>query len=111
MTTKHKNTPATPLPWHIDGKYIRHDRERDPRGPAIADCDLSHGIGEVGEKDARNAAYIVHAANAYPQLIEKARAVLTAWQSVPEDMQVPDEINGGQIEELAALLHELGEDA
>ena len=66
--------------------------------------------GVLAERDANNAERDRLAAE-NRRLVKAARAVVTAWQSVPEDAQVPDEINSGQIEELAALLREIGEEA
>ena len=94
MTTKHK--PATPLP-HIGVTDANQ----------IWDGSRSMVIGEFQLR--QDCGYYAHAANAYPEFVAKARAIVEAWRSVPDDAQVPDEINGGQSEALEALLRELGE--
>lgn len=95
--------PATPLPWHIEeSSIIRSGGKslaktyRGGQGNILADTD---------------AAYIVHAANAYPKLIKALRKIIAGWNAIPEDTQVPDSINDGRVEAAEALLRELGEDA
>ena len=51
--------PATPLPWIVDG-----DEVTDGTG-TVADV-----FGETSEDREQNAAYIAHAANMYPKLVE-----------------------------------------
>ena len=68
MTTK----PATPLPWTVPIGPIAeivHDAPNE-KALVIADC--------IGTECVRkqNAAYIVHACNAYPLMIERIKIVL-----------------------------------
>ena len=84
------HTPATPLPW-------RSEHER-----ALL---RFFNQGNTNENARQNAAYLTHAANAYPRLVAALRAVSVA------------EVNGpmihvtAQTEAAQALLRELGEEA
>ena len=81
-----KHTPATPLPWIDDGDLIIADDD----GPAYS---------PVAENMARSdRAFAVHAANAYPRLIDALR-----WHTTGHG--TPD-LSG---QKGRALLHELGE--
>lgn len=73
----------SPLPWQIgvNGKCVRHDRESNPqyrRGPIIADCDCSHGLGEAGQVDQANARFIVTACNSHDDLLAALKALVAA---------------------------------
>ena len=63
-----KHTPATPLPWIADTHRIN-----DCNGQNIARADNQFGDNIDHVQDA---AYIVHAANAYPRLVEALRLCL-----------------------------------
>lgn len=81
-----KHQPATPLPWVVvkDGAYTVID--------SVPPNAKRFGVVRyIGEPTAQNAAYIVHAANAYPKLIEALR--------------VQAKLNGVP----SAILRELGE--
>lgn len=88
--------PATPLPWST--------------GPAIADCFPLHGridaVGSVAR--GRDAAYIVHACNAYPELVAALQQVAGRPRAEDDGEVTADEIN--ELIALArALLAKLGE--
>ena len=57
-----KHTPATPLPWQAVQSDVRG--YGNPRGIVYSDDDTLP----------QDAAYIAHAANAYPRLVEALRA-------------------------------------
>ena len=78
-----EHTPATPLPWIVNLR--RHVVTAD------ASQDAAHCKGSNGVEDA---AYIAHAANAYPRLVEALRKVA---------------IGKPYAERSADLLRELGE--
>ena len=70
-----KHTPATPLPWHekqvhlnYQGRVLMHSIEGGTRR-------LDDQSGHFTPEDA---AYLAHAANAYPKLIDTLRAVNAA---------------------------------
>lgn len=93
-----KHTPATPLPWHMGVKQA----ERivyDASGWAVANATTYHGQADKEETKA-NAAYIAHAANAYPKLVDALR-LASLW--------VDAEAAKEQREDFAAILSELGE--
>ena len=69
-----KHTPATPLPWHTEAMLAGQD-----------------------------AAYIAHAANAYPRLVKKGQALLRSIE--PALTMSMAEV------EFRALLREIGEEA
>ena len=96
MTTNHK--PATPLPWRDEegdagGRHITADAKGDD---AIA-CTYDESDFAAAAQDA---AYIAHAANAYPKLVEALHDVLRQVKAYE-----------GQHDRLRDLLRELGEDA
>jgi len=70
-----KHTPATPLPWSQPSRYGNTmfelqrpvDEHTTVQGPILKNCTL------------QDAAYIAHAANAYPKLVEALREQLTAY--------------------------------
>lgn len=103
MTTK---KPATALPWRTQlnrtSGYVMSN----------SFCVAALGDGTV-PRDA-NAAYIVHAANAYPQLVEelkKAEAALRIAETliVRGGGNEPNRDVSGQIDDCVTLLSELGE--
>ena len=109
MTPKH--TPATPLPWRVvehRGKRIFINGPLREDGQYGAD---SHSIACLYNLTnwQADAAYIAHAANAYPALVEelwRARAgLLAAWEATPEGIGA---ISKG-IECIDDLLRSLGE--
>ena len=112
MSANHK--PATPLPWqHDDIAHARQSYEHDPKSIR---CEMAtlHGPGgdeiarfvhdpddglELDERCATDAAYLTHAANAYPKLVAALR-----------DVQGCNELVDAR-EICTELLRELGEDA
>ena len=62
------HTPGTPLPWRVidDGETFYIEQVVEPDG----DIAMSW--------DKQNAAYVVHAANAYPHLVAALHAILAA---------------------------------
>jgi hypothetical protein len=66
--------PATPLPWHRGLKQAEQI-VYDAKGWAIANATVYHGEADKDECKA-NAAYIAHACNAYPRLVEAINAAL-----------------------------------
>lgn len=107
--------PAAPLPWRAQ-EWTSHaastvviDDQQSPTGVSIvAECEAYDPTDRV-----RDAAYIAHAANAYPKLIEALRAL----QQRMDGCQLGP-VNGGrdeadaiaaEAEESRALLRELGE--
>lgn len=51
-------------PWWVDGKIVRTSNEDQPRRAPIAQCAMSHGIGDAGLADQANAQRIVMCVNA-----------------------------------------------
>ena len=90
MTTKHQ--PARPLPWQVhDDTYV-----------------LAHNGSSVLAGECWNqidAVYLVHAANAYPKLVDTLRLAQDTIEALDGDQ---DENIGGC--PIKRLLRELGED-
>jgi hypothetical protein len=66
--------PATKLPWHIGLKQA----ERivyDATGWAVCNATVYH-VKEDADDCKKNAAYIAHACNAYPKLVEALREIV-----------------------------------
>lgn len=113
-----KHQPATELPWHVGplaGEIYSH-----PSGITIAKLPwprrtkkLPDGYRTAEQRIVPNAAYVAHAANAYPKLIEQLRIekqMLAAWftkSSISGRMR--DEMRR-RVASINALLTELGED-
>ena len=131
MTTNHK--PATALPWYATGWHQEQDsaapsgfRKQITSSYAGADGHLIAGLGGVpyvaeirAKRSAHyhNAAYIVHAANAYPRLVEtlrdlQARCDKLIFRPALDDARTIDQdiraLREG-LEAPRALLSELGE--
>ena len=87
MTTKH--TPATPLPW---------------KGPSSVKSSMFPPFLIRGEIPTADAAYIAHACNSYPKLVEALRDC-AEW--LCEAHQGSDQWERGHA--ARALLSELGE--
>lgn len=101
MTTKHK--PATPLPW----KYGELSQNIiGQRGQLIAEC---------VEADFDDAAYISHAANAYPKLVAALRGeypdqpLYGQWAQERFESGFAHDRKTYNAEMTYALLRELGE--
>ncbi len=95
-----KHAPATPLPWNVEdnGRLIVAPNTTLPRY----------------RDSAADAAYIAHAANAYPQLVEALRAMIE--HPNPGAVADPMKRHKMQAEQIAAcgnaraLLRSLGEE-
>lgn len=120
-----KHVPATPLPWGCDDfANFKRSFECDPKrsrieyatvygngGDEVARFCHEPGSGGVDAFDGfseRNANYIVHAANSYPQLVEALQATVHAYDATGGP--------SGLLEQAAAecartLLRSLGESA
>jgi hypothetical protein len=106
-----KHAPATPLPW----TFRPDDAETNPywrgasiwtaTGACIARLELPNAQGG----GAQNGAYMFHAANAYPKLVEALRALMKMYESIPVDetgrLGMRQEWHDAR-----ALLRELGEE-
>lgn len=91
-----KQKPSTSLPWEtikLPG-YYGVVNEQDLRA-----CE---------SQDSKDAAYIVHAANAYPKLVEALRETLRDRLTQANLHQLPPGIRA-RLESARALLRELGE--
>ena len=86
-----KHTPATPLPWSSFATDVHGPvpTERTHTRKTVANCGHAH----------KDAAYIAHAANAYPRLVEFAQGV-AAMNPHPSSDRGND---------ARALLREIGE--
>ena len=72
MTTKHK--PATPLPYaHKSGHEGKTSAIVSATGFVVAGSLVARAL----QRDADNHAYIAHAANAYPKLVDFVRTLTT----------------------------------
>lgn len=109
MSSTHQ--PATPLPWraqnwncHAPTTVLVDDASHATGKQVIAE---TAGFGRMSESAAVDAAYLTHAANAYPRLVA-ALKLLRARLSVP----ATPEGHGDDVEALAIttkLLADLGE--
>ena len=126
-----KHAPATPLPW----TFRPDDAETNPywrgasiwtaTGACIARLELPNAQGG----GAQNGAYMFHAANAYPKLVEALRTMIAAhggneqwwetegetrYQNQIDNLNLPrptaDVIRQQITDETDALLRELGEE-
>ena len=100
--------PATPLPWAHEQIGVS---DAGPNGVDVFDIGpVDHEgcmrvrVATVADEDA---AYIVHAANAYPKLVEALRSLVKAEEEYGDQGNVA--INEAWMP-AAALLRELGED-
>ena len=104
-----KHAPATPLPWHL-GTRQAEQIVYDGKGWAVANATVYHGHADGAETKA-NAAYIAHACNKYPQLVQALRAMMEQY-SVAHDSQTEARLleqgNAGAVGR--ALLRSLGEE-
>ena len=105
MTAKH--SPATSLPFkHRENTFIT------ARGHVFACPTYAHPTTPddgLSESDVRqNFSYLVHAANAYPKLVEALRETLRDRLTQANLHQLPPGIRS-RLESARALLRELGE--
>ena len=107
MTTTSKIKPATPLPWNSSAPMAM-DRDMQ-RAITIAASNPIVGVAVMIEfggppsKAFDDAAYIVHAANAYPRLVQALRSVHEAEEGIGET-------DRPHFVALRVLLRELGEE-
>ncbi len=90
MSAAEKNKPATALPWH-DQRCSVWKLTGSPEVFGVAKC----------EQEA-DAAYIVHACNAYPKAIRAAQRALAALRALGHE-----NVQGAK--DAAEILRELGE--
>ena len=86
--------PATPLLWHSEGQRVEGDG--NPAG-TVAETVAREQYG------AKDAAYIVHACNAYPKLVAALRDLACPHDSPPSFTDSLRSLNKAR-----ALLRELG---
>ena len=95
--------PSTPLPWECPGldadEYVIC---ASPKGKRRTIAHVYRHT-DLGIKREDNAAYIVHACNAYPELVAALR---NCWADC---MNGSEDALGGSIEIIEALLAKLGE--
>lgn len=87
--------PATPF------KVVRDSDKGGFRGISIKNADnlfIANMVGQLDDSEGEQAAYIVHAANSYPKLVEALRKMGAGSPSTVKS------VNDG-----TALLRELGE--
>lgn len=106
-----KHQPATPLPWHVGGVKTpkRGEYPAYPINNAAHENIAQLPIYARGGSN-RDAAYIAHAANAYPKLVEALRFGLRAIEG---KMARNAGLTAHEIafrDEAEPLLRELGED-
>ena len=101
MTTTATKPQHTPGPYRADGRFIMAGTRH------IAECFILNRKGAVALPQLENAAYIAHAANAYPQLVAALHTLLDT-SVVPTYMQVE---GAAASEQARALLRSLGESA
>ena len=79
-----KNAPATPLPWKSCSAFINNAPNRaivahkEWGGATLADCGAQTNENPIPMLDA---AYIAHACNSYPLLVEALRESVRAYDS------------------------------
>ena len=91
---------ATPLPFRIIEPQSNFERGRIP----IRDAGNKTVAYILGPDKHKHAAYIVHACNAYPQLVEAMRSI------VDNDPTLQRQARQDSIDRASALLRSLGED-
>jgi hypothetical protein len=99
-----KHTPATPLPWRVGAVTPA----RFPAYPIVGDVIVADvSIRARGGSD-KDAAYIAHAANAYPKLVEALRSGIMSLEAFVAIDRIP--ANNAGLRDMRALLRELGEE-
>jgi hypothetical protein len=106
MTTR----PATPLPWRYepkrDNSASAQQMKDEPIGGSIMSDDMHVArIWSDTDSPTENAAYLCHAANSYPRLVEVLRDLIGPAQGGYAD-GYPDD---GEVDAAKYLLAELGE--
>ena len=108
-----KHTPATPLPWNIcsNGKAAKNHAFGEANCPTVVGEVYGRGypIGRGSSPGSlRDAAYIAHAANAYPKLVEALRLIYTQTYTDADgpELRAQNESNHSRA---ATILRDLGE--
>ena len=74
--TETKHQPATALPWRTVASYQPQTRKEE-MSPYVLGAD-GENVAASALRGVDDAAYIAHAANAYPKLVEVLRACIRA---------------------------------
>jgi hypothetical protein len=98
-----KHTPATPLPWATRKPAKANIYTLTDNTAAIAMATHHHGT----QKQFENAAYIAHACNSYPRLVEALREHIAY---LGKDVPSYDCGKRRSYDAARALLRELGEE-
>lgn len=105
--------PATPLPWTLSSEHVSnpnwHPTSLFSFDRLIARVDLTNGPS--GEDGAANAAYIVAACNAFPELVAALRNVMAGFVGDRGARNLLGTDAGKHADEARALLAKLGEGA
>jgi hypothetical protein len=100
--TMTKHTPATPLPWKPWTKRIHHEiyAANDQIVAQVRQCEGPNGSTH------QDAAYIAHAANAYPKLVAALRLAANGLDTTGQTTKQSNDARN----HARALLRELGEE-
>lgn len=105
-----KHKPVTPLPWRVApaSEYLNDVAINVDAGTKGYVC---HAGFRDDEEAVKNSRYLVHAANAYPKLVEALRGCLRTYTMEAENAKTEDELDawGTSRDAVAALLRDLGE--
>ena len=109
--------PATPLPWHTEDPGSKVDGCSYTNGADGKTVDHHGDIFQTREANEQNGAYKVHAANAYPKLVEALKteaATLRAWAAQSRSggwstHQVEPQLK--RAHEIELMLYSIGEGA
>lgn len=102
MTIRHQ--PVTPLPWQTELDLDSVDIV----GPLEQHLFIGRGGSETLEERAKDSDYAVHAANAYPKLVEALRETSKELRGLAEKFSLS---SPGAEHDADALLRDLGEGA
>ena len=97
------NKPATPLPWSVDNGGDGEIEIWSPSEGARLIATVGDGLN-VNADDEKNAAYIVAACNAYPELVAALQALAEFWKHV-----TPVHAGAEVAQDAIALLKRIGE--
>lgn len=105
LITQTNHTPATPLPFAANYSETPYCVQLTARGAQdlVADVCMLNGINYADSM--QNAAYLAHAANAYPRLVQAMSMIAT----LPRDGNIPQQVV--RMQRIArTILRELGEE-
>lgn len=100
MSATAKHQPATPLPWNMQdgGRSNLAHVEREDNGEQVC---------SINKRRVADAAYIAHAANAYPKLVHSVNALIgTFLGEAPRRLTVDQQ---AALDNLVGTLLEFGE--